>query len=136
MKQRWFVSILILLGACIQPVFATSNYDYKPGEYVTITGGTSPDGRYLIATHGDGELGYENWHIYLMDAISGKRIGPLEEIRDPLDTAADGYVAKWSPDSSRVAITYRADRHVAVTIVYRIANRRAYLLSGPTRIPE
>jgi hypothetical protein len=134
MRKRWYISILIWLCACVPPVFATSNYDYKPGEYVTIVGGVSPDGRYLIATHGDGELGYDNWHVYLMDATSGKRIGPLEEIQDPLDTAADAYVAKWSSDSSRVTITYRADRHVAVTIVYRIANRRAYRLSGPTRV--
>jgi hypothetical protein len=31
-----------------------------------------------------------------------------------------------------VAISYRADRHVMVTIVYRVANRRAYLVSGPS----
>ncbi len=98
-----------------------------------MTNGSSPDGRYSIATHGEGDLGYDNWHVYLMDAQTGKKIGPLEEITDPLDTAADAYVAKWSSDSGKVAITYRADRHVAVTIVYRIANRRAYLLSGPTK---
>ena len=136
MKIRMCISIVLLFSAFAPPVFATSNYDYKPGEYVTVIGGRSPDGRYSIATHGDGELGYDNWHVYLMDATSGRKIGPLEEIQDPLDTAADGYVAKWSPDSSRVSITYRADRHVAVTIVYRIANRRAYLLSGPTQIAE
>ena len=113
--------------------FATANYEYKPGEYVTVTNGRSPDGRYAIATHGEGDFGYDNWHVYLMDAETGKKIGPLEEIKDPLDTAADAYVAKWSPDSGKVALKYRADRHVAVTIVYRIANRRAYLVSGPTQ---
>jgi hypothetical protein len=68
-----------------------------------------------------------------MDALTGKKIGPLEEIKDPLDTAATAYYAEWAPDSSRVAITYRADRHIAVTIVYRIANRRAYLVTEADR---
>jgi hypothetical protein len=111
---------------------ATSNYEYRANEYVTVSDGESPDGRYTIATHGEGELGYDNWHVYLMDARTRKKIGPLEEIHDPLDTAASAYEAKWSPDSGKVAITYRADRHNDVTIVYRIDNRRAYLLSGPT----
>ena len=128
------ISILLFLVGFAASVFATSNYEYQPGEYVTITGGVSPDGRYAIATHGEGDLGYDNWHVYLMNARTGKKIGPLEEITDPLDTAADAYVAEWSPDSGTVAITYRADRHVGVKIVYRIANRRAYLISGPTQM--
>jgi hypothetical protein len=133
--MRFFLRSFILLFfvGFASSVFATSNYEYKPGEYVTIAEGVSPDGRYAIATHGEGELGYDNWHVYLMNARTGKKIGPLEEITDPLDTAADAYVAQWSPDSSTVAITYRADRHVAVKIVYRIAHRRAYLISGPTQ---
>jgi hypothetical protein len=65
--------------------------------------------------------------------MTGLHSGPLEEIKDPLDTAPDAYLAKWSPDSSKVALNYRAGRRVAVTIVYRIANRRAYLVSGPTQ---
>jgi hypothetical protein len=127
------ISLLWLFIGYAAAAFATSNYEYQPGEFVTIANGESPDGRYAIATHGEGDLGYDNWHVYLMDAQSGKKIGPLEEITDPLDTAAEAYEAKWSSDSGQVAITYRADRHVAVTIVYRIANRRAYLISGPTQ---
>ena len=133
MKLCLRIFILLFFVECAISAFATSNYEYKQGEYVTVTNGTSPDGRYAIATHGEGDLGYDNWHVYLMDAQTGKKIGPLEEITDPLDTAADAYVAKWSADSSKVAITYRADRHVAVTIIYRIANRRAYRVSGPTQ---
>ena len=37
--------------------YATSNYTYKPDEYVVIVDGRSPDGRYTIASHGDGEDG-------------------------------------------------------------------------------
>jgi hypothetical protein len=134
MTTRLRALTAILLCVIAGPVSATLNYRYERGEYVTVIGGTSPDGRYSIATHGCGELGYEHWHVYLMDAQSGKKIGPLEEIRDPLDTSAEGYFAKWSMDSNRVSITYRADRHMAVRIVYRIARGRAFLVSGPTRV--
>src|ERR1700722_18693558 len=134
MKPFLWSAILLFIALSAPWAFATSNYEYKPGEYVTIADGVSPDGRYAIATHGEGDLGYDDWHVYLMNAQTGKKIGPLEEITDPLDTAADAYVAQWSPDSSTVAITYRADRHVGVKIVYRIANRRAYLISGPTQM--
>jgi hypothetical protein len=60
----------------------------QAGEYVTVTNGRLPDGRYAIAKHGEGDSGYDNWHVYLMDAQTGKEIGPLEEIKDPLDTAS------------------------------------------------
>jgi hypothetical protein len=96
---------------------ATSNYNYIPGEYIVIVDGRSPDGRYAIASHGDGEDGYDNFHLYLMDAMTGKKIGPLEEIKDTLDTGADAFYAKWSADSGQVSITYRVDRHVAVMVL-------------------
>jgi hypothetical protein len=118
----------------LHPAHATSIYSYKPGEYTVIVDGRSPDGRYAIASHGDGEDGYDNFHLYLMDAIRGGKIGPLEEIRDTLDTGADASFAKWSADSSQVSITYRIDRHVAVMVRYRIANRRAYRINGPTKV--
>jgi hypothetical protein len=114
--------------------YATSNYNYKPGEYIAIVDGRSPDGRYAIASHGDGEYGYDNFHLYLMDAMTGRKIGPLEEIKDTLDTGAGAFYAKWSADSSQVSITYRVDRHVAVMVRYRIADRRAYHIDGPTKV--
>lgn len=114
--------------------YATSNYDYKPDEYVVIVDGHSPNGQYSIAAHGEGEYGYEHFHLYLMDARTGKKIGPLEEVKDTLDTGADAFYAKWSPDSRQVSITYRIDRHEAVMIRYRIENRRAYRLSGPAKV--
>jgi hypothetical protein len=114
---------------------ATSNYKYKLNEYVVVNQGRSPDGRYSIATHGDGEDGYEHFHVYLMDAQKGKTIGPLEEIVETLDTGADAFNARWSGDSRQVAISYRADRHVMMTIRYRIENSRAYRISGPKPCP-
>ena len=55
---------------------ATSNHAYGADEYVTINDGISPDGRLAIATHGEGELGYDHFHAYLFDAVTSKKIGP------------------------------------------------------------
>jgi hypothetical protein len=125
--------LLIGLSAAIASVFATSNREYGPNEYAVIDGGLSPDRKYSIAAHGGGELGYDNFHIYLMNAETGKKIGPLEEIKDTLDTGADAFYAKWSPTSSEVAIRYRIDRHEALEVRYRIDKGRAYLVKGPSK---
>ena len=114
-------------------LLASEVYTYKPGEYVTVVHGRSPDGAYAVAAHGDDYLGYEHFHLYLMDGKTGKKIGPLEEAaKDPVDTGAGAYMAKWSADSREVAISYRQDRHLGVTIRYRIDKGRAFLLSGST----
>ena len=68
--------------------FATDNYEYGQDEYVTIVKGLSPNGSFAITAHGEGEYGYERFHIYLTDARTGKNIGPLEEIAKILDTGA------------------------------------------------
>ena len=141
-RGRRSVSVLLLASAILaglgltllSPLAqATSNYAYKPDEYVVITGGLSPDGQYSIATHGEGELGYGNFHVYLMKAKTGKKIGPLEEIKDNLDTGADAFRAQWSADSRQVLIRYRIDRHVTVAIRYGIEKGHAYRISGPTK---
>jgi hypothetical protein len=124
-----FVSLLLFAAssAC-----ATSNYEYGPDEYVTVSNGISPDGKFAITAHGGGELGYDNFHLYLTDAISGKKIGPLEEIVDTLDTGADAFAAKWSSNSQQVTIVYRVDRHAPLKAVsYRIVGRRARRVKGP-----
>jgi hypothetical protein len=125
------IACLAFLSA---PLRATSNYSYKPGEYVVIVDGRSPDSHYSIAAHGDGDDGYDHFHIYLMDARSGRKIGPLEEIKDTLDTGADAFHAKWSADSHQVSITYRVDRHAAVMVRYRIEKGRAFRISGPANV--
>ena len=114
---------------------ATSNYEYKPDEYVVIENGLSPDGMYSIAAHGEGDLGYENFHLYLMDAKTGKKIGPLTEVKDVLDTKADAIGAVWSKDSHQVSIGYRVDRRVVAHIIYHIENGRAKKIKGPTKVP-
>jgi hypothetical protein len=122
-------SILLLP---ITAALATSNYEYGPDEYVTVSNGISPDGKFAITAHGRGELGYDDFHLYLTDAITGKKIGPLEEITETLDTGADAFAARWSKDSQQVTIVYRVDRHAPLkAISYRIVGRRAQRIKGP-----
>jgi hypothetical protein len=132
-SARVVLRFIVLSIAAIGSVFATSNREYGPNEYAVINGGLSPDGKCSIAAHGKGELGYDNFHIYLMNAATGKKIGPLKEIKDTLDTGADALYAKWSPNSTEVAIRHRIDRREALEVRYRIANGRAYFLKGPSK---
>jgi hypothetical protein len=81
-----------------------------------------------------GGLGDENFHLYLMNAETGKKIGALEEVADTLDT--DAFYARWSADSREVSIRYRVDRHEAQMVRYRITDGQAKLLSGPTKVDQ
>jgi hypothetical protein len=108
---------------------ATATYDYKPGEFLVIDGGTSPDKKFSIVA---GESKSGDFGIYLKDAQTKKLIGQLEEVATGLDSAPDAYHAHWAPDSKHVGITSRADRHWADNAIYRIENRRAY----PVKTPE
>jgi hypothetical protein len=115
-----------MLALSSSAAFATSNYDYGADEYVTINNGVSPDRKFAITAHGEGEMGYDHFHLYLFDATTSKRIGPLEEIVDTLDTGAGAFAAKWATDSSEVAIIYRISRHAPQKVMaYRLRNRRA-----------
>ena len=122
MNHRFFVAVAfawIGIFSFLTSGRATVNYTYQPGEFVVIVDGRSPHGKYAIAVHGDGEGGYDNFHLYLMDAKTWTKIGPLEEINEILDTGASAFYAHWSADSRKVSVTYRVDRHVAVMIRYR-----------------
>jgi hypothetical protein len=129
--SRLFLFFWILLLP-ITAALATSNYEYGPDEYVTVINGISPDGKFAITAHGRGEAGYDDFHLYLTDAIAGKKVGPLEEIKETLDTGADAFAAKWSKDSKQVTIVYRVDRHAPLKAVsYHISERRARCIKGP-----
>lgn len=114
---------------------ATSNYAYAKDEYVTVTNGAAPDHRYAIAAHGGGELGDVDFHLYLMAEPGHRVIGPLEEVKDILDTGPTAYAAEWSADSRHVALLYRSDRHITAMNLYRVEHGRAYPIFGPTPLP-
>lgn len=117
--------------------WATSHYEYGADEYVTIARGISPDGKLAITTHGEGDLGYGNFHVYLTDAATGRKIGAMGEIADTLDTGAGAFCASWSGGSRQVAIIYRISRHAPLkVVVYGIVEGRAVLLRGPVDATE
>jgi len=126
----WFCIVAIGPGAQ-----ATSNYAYAKGEYVTVTNGTAPNHQYAVVAHGSGELGDVDFHLYLVAEPGHRVIGPLEEVKDILDTGPTAYTAHWSADSGHVALLYRSDRHIAAMNLYRIERGRAYPISGPTPLP-
>jgi hypothetical protein len=129
-----FGSILLLP---VTSVLATWNYEYGPDEYVTIAKGISPDGKIAITAHGSGDLGDENFHLYLVNAGTGKKIGPLEEIEYFLDTAAGAFLADWSNDGHEVTVVWRVDRHEPLkAISYRITARRAEKIKGPFNVKD
>jgi hypothetical protein len=130
-------ALFFLLSALLFPAtgaLATSNYEYGPDEYVTIAKGFSPDGKYAITAHGEGELGDENFHLFLTDAVAGKKLAVLKEIVDTLDTGANAFCAKWSKDSDKVVIIYRIDRHLLNAASYTVSNGRARLVEGPSDV--
>ena len=126
MNLRKFIlaSVVLLVAAT---AYATFNYEYGADEYVTISNGISPDGRLAITAHGQGELGEDNFHLYLFDAVASKKIGPLEEISEVLDTGAGAFAAQWKKDSSEAIIIYRVDRHKPLkAMAYRFDKGRAF----------
>ncbi len=135
MTTRCFVLLFSLLLLSGSFALATSNYEYGADEYVTVASGVSSDGKFAITAHGTGYLGYDNFHLYLTDAITGKAINPLEEIVDARDTNADAFAADWSLDSREVTIVYRVGRPLKA-VTYRISGRRARRVRGPFDVKE
>ena len=107
---------------------ATAMYDCKPGEFLVIDGGTSPDKKFSIVAD---ESKSGDFGIYLKDAQTKKLIGQLEEVATGLDSAPDACHAHWAPDSKHVGVSSREDRHLTRNVIYRIENRRAYVLETP-----
>ena len=130
-----FVAALVAAVGLSSVALATSNYEYAPDEYVTVSEGLSPGGAYAVTAHGEGPSGYEKFHLYLTDANEGKNLGVLGEIGKPflLDTGAGAYAARWSQDAHEVTILYRIDRHLPLKAVsYRVQNARPELIDGPS----
>jgi len=122
------VAVVGLAIAFAAKLHATAEYDYKPGEFLVVKGGKSPDKKFAIVS---GEKEKDQFGVYLMDAITKKIIGKLEEVATDLDSAPDAYYARWSPDSKHVGISSRSDRHTVENVIYRIEDRRAYVVQTP-----
>lgn len=123
----------ILLAFAIAPSRATSNYEYARGEYAVIGAGLAPDKKMSLASHGEGELGDGDFHVWLMSEPGHRPIVALPDIGSDnnLDTAPDAYHAFWSEDGRRVAVAFRSSRHEVALNLYSIEEGRARLLRAP-----
>jgi hypothetical protein len=91
-----------------------------------------------LASHADPEsdghgIGH-NFHVWLMAEPVHRKFARLPGIGPVafLDTGPNAYRASWSADSRHAAVNFRSDRHELELNLYRIENRRARLISGPS----
>src|SRR5258707_4118970 len=114
-----------LVAFAVAPAGATDSHDYASDEYAIIRDGLAPDRLKSLASHGDGEGGSGNFHVWLMAEPAHRRIVPLDDIGSDnnLDTGPDAYHATWSADSRRVAVNFRSDRHAVELNLYHLEGR-------------
>jgi hypothetical protein len=126
-------TLLLLLAAALRPGYATSAYTYGPREYVTVADGRAPNGRLSVAAHGRGEDSADDFGLYLTTAHGRRRPVRLPAIGpdNTFDHGAQSYRASWSPDSRRVAVTFRIERHVLALRLYVIRHGRPHLVGVP-----
>jgi hypothetical protein len=132
-RAPWVVVAAFLVLA-VSPARATDNHEYAKDEYAVISDGLAPNKRLSLASHGEGELGDGNFHVWLMVEPSHRKIMALANISSDnnLDTGPGAYHAQWSADSRRVAVSFRHGRHEIQLNIYHIEGRRAHLISGPS----
>ena len=129
-SRAWFLLLLLLWA---RPVAATDNYDYRDDEYALISGGRSPDGRWSIAAHGGGPYGYDEFHLYLLREPAHEKLAPLST-HEHLDTGPLSIVGLWAPDSSRVVVLYRTDRHVMNLRLFGVADGKVQSIDVPSLV--
>jgi hypothetical protein len=138
--MRLPVLISLAVAACfaVMSARATSSYQYGRNEYVIISDGLAPNKQLSLASHGGGELGDQGFHVWLMAEPAHRKIVALDNISDDtiLDTGAGAFRAVWSKDSRHVGVTHRSDRHELALDLYRIEDRRAHLITGPSLFRE
>lgn len=123
-----------LFASAMVPSRATSNHEYARDEFVLIRDGLAPNKKISLASHGEGELGDGNFHVWLMSEPEHRPIMTLPDISSDnnLDTAADAYHAFWSEDARRVAVAFRTSRHEVALNLYSIERGRAHPLRAPS----
>jgi hypothetical protein len=132
--MRFCRIVTVLLAFGITAAHATDNHGYAKGEYAVISNGLAPNKRMSLAAHGDGDLGDENFHVWLMTEPAHRKVMTLDDISsiNNLDTGPDSYHAQWSADSRRASVSFRRERHAIQLNIYLIEGGRALLTSGPS----
>ena len=89
----WCVTGVIAVTGALVPALATSEYVYKPGEFVVIDDGRAPNRQFALAAHGSGDYGGTGFRVYLMAEPAHKKLAALPSIDDDaiLDTAPSAY---------------------------------------------
>jgi hypothetical protein len=127
-------ALATFLALGLTPACATDEHTYGKDEYAVIRDGLAPNKRRSLASHGDGEGGSENFHVWLMAEPLHRKLVQLDDIGSDnnLDTGPNAYRAVWAPDSHHVAVNFRSDRHVLELNLYSVENGRAHSISGPS----
>ena len=138
MMRTISVTFALLLALAAVPARATSNHEYAKGEYGIIRHGLAPNGQISLASRGEGELGDGDFHVWLMAEPAHRKMVMLDDIssHNNLDTDPDAYHAFWSKDSRHVGVAFRSSRHEVTLNLYRVENRRAHLIAGPSLFKE
>jgi hypothetical protein len=138
MRFSIFASLAIAACLALAPALATSNHQYGKDEYGIIRGGLAPNRQVSLASHGEGELGDENFRVWLMAEPAHRKIMALDHISEEnnLDTDPDAYHAFWSKDSRHVGVAFRSSRHEVTLNLYRIDGRRAHEIAAPSLFKE
>jgi hypothetical protein len=126
------------LALALVPAQATSNHHYAKDEYAVIRNGLAPSKQLSLASHGGGELGDDDFHVWLMAEPAHKKIVALPDIgsENNLDTDPDAYHATWSADSRHVAVAFRSSRHEVDLNLYSIEGRRVTETAAPNLFKE
>jgi hypothetical protein len=132
MKRARLLILAALFACAMAPARATDEHQYAKGEYAIIRDGLAPDKHKSLASHGDGDGGSDNFHVWLMAEPAHRKLVALDDIDARLDSGPNAYYAFWSKDSRGVAVTYRSDRHIVELNLYRIEGRRAHPILGPS----
>jgi hypothetical protein len=139
MRRHILFAVLALLVAfAAVPARATCNYGYAKDEYGIIRSGLSPDKRMSLASHGEGELGDQDFHLWLMTEPSHRKVVALDDIgsENNLDSCPDAYHAFWSADSRHAAVSFRSSRHEVELNLYSIEHGSAHPIGGPSLFKE
>ncbi len=133
-----YLAVAACLALTALPARATSNHQYAKGEYGIIHGGLAPNKQVSLASRGEGELGDEDFHVWLMAEPAHRKLVKLDAISSDnnLDTDPSAYHAFWSKDSRLVGVAFRSSRHEVTLNLYRVENRSAHLITSPNLFKE
>jgi len=108
-------------------------YEYAKGEDVVIDGGVAPNGRLSLASHGEGASGNDKFHIYLMaePAHSQDRRARRYHLERHSGFRTHRVLRRLGAGFAPRAVAFRTDRHVMITMLYRVEHGRTVRSAAP-----